>query len=245
MRVIPAPGPFNYAAFNNRAAQDAQGSILLFLNNDIEVIEKGWLREMVSHAIRPDVGAVGAKLIYANGTIQHGGVVLGVGGGVASHFYYGAHRTQPGYRDSLNVVHSVSAVTGACIAMRKEVFDSVGGFDEVNLTVGYNDVDLCLRIRERNLRIVWTPFAELYHLESASRGQDVEPEKAERLARETAYMKQRWGSLLTADPYYNLNLSLARNDYGIGPPPRWSAPWQRKSTDSITENSTYFERPSG
>lgn len=230
VRVISAPGPFNYAALNNRAARAARGEILLLLNNDVEVLERDWLREMASHALKPDVGAVGAKLIYANGTIQHAGVVLGVGGSIASHFHYGAPRAHPGYFGSLTLAHSVSAVTGACLALRREVFEAIGGLDETNLSIGYNDVDLCLRIRECGLRIVWTPFAELYHLESASRGADTTSEQTERLRQETAYMKERWGKVLAADPYYNLNVSLARNDYGVGPAPRRVQPWQREAS---------------
>jgi GT2 family glycosyltransferase len=227
-RVIQMLGKFNYAKLNNVAARAARGEVLLLLNNDIKVIGREWLQEMVTHAVRPNVGAVGAKLLYADGRIQHAGVVLGTGGNVASHFHYGAPRTHPGYFGSLNLVRSVSAVTGACLALRREVFEAVDGFDETNLSIGYNDVDLCLRIREKGLRIVWTPFSELYHLESASRGADIAPEAMERLRQETAYMKRRWGHVLEADPYYNPNLSLARNDFGIDAPPRRLHPWKRE-----------------
>jgi GT2 family glycosyltransferase len=206
VRILSAPGPFNYAALNNRAAAEARGDILLLLNNDIEVISAGWLRELVSQALRPDVGAVGAKLLYADDTLQHGGVVLGLGG-VAGHYLTGAGRDDAGNSGSLGLVREVSAATAACLALRRGVFEAVGGFDAANLPVAFNDVDLCLRIRAAGWRILWTPFAELYHLESASRGSDLTAEKARRFAGEVAHMQRRWGATLAGDPFGNPNLN--------------------------------------
>ena len=212
VRVLPLPGPFNYASINNQAVAEAAGEIIVLLNNDTEIIAPGWLQEMVSHAVRPGVGAVGAKLLYANGTIQHAGVVLGIswrGGGVAGHIYSGEPGDAAGPFGLLSVVRSVSAVTAACLAVRRDRFLAVGGLDEENLAVDFNDVDLCLRLRAAGYRNVWTPFAVLYHKESASRGKHITAEQADRLQAETAFMRRRWSRDLDRDPYWNLNLSLS------------------------------------
>jgi len=208
VKVLHLPGPFNHSAMNNAAVTYATGSILAFLNDDIEVISPCWLREMVSLAVKHDVGCVGAKLLYRNGAIQHAGVLLGAGGaeketGVAGCFGTGESRDDPGYLGRYALTTEVSAVTAACMVVRYGVFKSVGGFDEVNLPVAFNDVDLCLRIRERGLRNVWTPFAELYHLESASCGSDISPDHIEQFREERHYMRRRWGKLLDHDPFYN------------------------------------------
>jgi GT2 family glycosyltransferase len=210
VKLLSLPGPFNYSRLNNQAVLQATGEILLLLNNDIDVIEPGWLTEMVSHAIRPEIGAVGAKLFYKNNTVQHAGVVLGTGwpGGVAGHYAVGAPRDEPGPFGSLAVLRSVSAVTGACLAVRRELYNAVGGLDEDNLAVAFNDIDFCLRLREQGYRNVWTPFAELYHYESISRGDDLSGEKLARFQKEVAYMRKRWGSALDEDPYWNPHLSL-------------------------------------
>ncbi len=213
VRVLPAPGVFNYAAMNNQAAAEARGEVLALLNNDIAVRAPGWLREMVAHAIRPDIGAVGAKLLYPNGTLQHAGVVTGIGD-VAGHIHRGAPDTE-----QLRV-RSVAAVTAACVVLKRELFLSVGGFDEAALPVSYNDVDLCLRLRARGLRIVFTPDAALDHYESLSRGDDKSPEHAARARREVAVMRQRWGADLMDDPYYSPNLSLQSEAGGLAFPPR-------------------------
>ncbi|MGI9129534.1 MAG: glycosyltransferase family 2 protein [Roseomonas sp.] len=227
VKILDLQGPFNYSRLNNRARQEASGDIILLLNNDIDVIAPGWLTEMVSHAIRPDVGAVGAKLLYRNNTIQHAGVVLGVGwpGGVAGHFGLGASRDDPGPFGSLALLRTVSAVTGACLAVRRDTYDAVGGLDEENLAVAFNDVDFCLRIRELGYRNVWTPFAELYHYESVSRGDDMSGEKLKRFQKEVGYMRQRWGRVLDADPYWNPNLSLNDASRNIAQQSRRAVPW--------------------
>lgn len=231
VRILHHPGPFNYAALNNRAVAAATGDIVLLLNNDIEVIESGWLREMVSHAIRPDVGAVGARLLYGDGRVQHGGVVLGVGThaggpGVAGHFGHGAEPDDIGYFGQLVLTREVSAVTGACLALRRDIYLQAGGLDEINLPISFNDVDLCLRIRALGFRIVWTPFAELYHLESVSRGPDSTPEQIDRAAREADYMRQRWSDVLDHDPFYNENFDRRdhhfRLRHGSAAPRSWA-----------------------
>jgi len=224
VRILPMPGPFNYARLNNQASAAARGGILVLLNNDIEVIGPDWLREMVSQCLRPAIGAVGCKLLYGDGTLQSGGTVLGVGG-VAAHYLAGAAHGGPGPSGSLALARSVSAVTAACLAVRREVFEAVGGFDEANLPVTFNDVDLCLRIRQRGWRNLWTPFAELHHLESASRGDDFSGEKLARFMREEAFMHRRWDAELAADPYWNPNLSLATAYRNLAVPPRGAKPW--------------------
>lgn len=226
VRIIAAPGPFNYADLNNRAAARARGKVLLLLNNDIKVIDGGWLRELVSHAMRHDVGAVGAKLLYADGRLQHGGIVLGVGG-VACHYRTGDRRNSAGPFGWLALARQTSALTGACLALRRSVYHEVGGLDAENLAIAFNDVDLCLRIQARGYRIIWTPAAELYHLESASRGLDLTGKNVERFHRETEVMVRRWGGALQSDPCWNLNLSLD-NAYGVPAwPPRQEKLWKR------------------
>lgn len=214
LRVVWAPGAFNFSDLSNQGAAAATGSVLLFLNNDVEVVEPGWLGELVSIALTPDIGAVGAKLLYPDGTLQHGGVILGIGG-VAGHSHLGIAGDEPGYFARMTMAHEVSAVTGACLAMRAEVFAAVGGFDAEDLTVAFNDVDLCLRVRGAGYRIVWTPFAALVHHESKSRGPEDTPEKRARFERETAVMQARWGAQLRADPYYNINLSRISGHYRL------------------------------
>lgn len=224
VRVIPFSGPFNFSAMNNHAVEQAKGEVILLLNNDIDIIGPGWLKEMVSHAVRPEVGAVGAKLLYPDNTVQHAGVVLGVGG-VANHFGHRAARRDVGYFGLLSAVRTVSAVTGACLAVRREVYEAVGGLDAVNLKVAFNDVDFCLRIRERGLRNIFTPFAELYHHESISRGSDTTPDKIERFRREVEYMQSRWHKELPTDPYYHVNFDLGFSNFQLSFPPRRVKPW--------------------
>jgi O-antigen biosynthesis protein len=168
---------------------------------------------------------VGAKLYYPNDTIQHAGTILGLGGG-ADHAFRNFGRTDPGYCNRLTLTQNLSAVTAACMVLRRRVYNEVGGLDEVNLPVAFNDVDLCLRIREHGYRVVWTPFAELYHHESISRGSDYAPEKIDRFMREIAYLKRRWASVIAHDPYYNPNLTVERCDFTLAFPPRVPLPWE-------------------
>ncbi|MBE2216306.1 MAG: glycosyltransferase, partial [Opitutaceae bacterium] len=219
IRVLHYPGAFNYSAINNTAARAARGEIVALLNNDLEVITPGWLTEMVAHACRDGVGCVGAMLYFPNDHIQHAGVVLGVGG-VAGHAFRDFPRGTEGVFNRARLVQAYSAVTAACLVVRKSVYLSVGGLDETDLAIAFNDIDFCLKVRRAGFRNIWTPFAELYHHESASRGADDTPEKRTRFDREVEVMLRRWGSELGSDPAYNPNLTLERNDFSLAIPPR-------------------------
>lgn len=240
VRVVVVPGVFNFSRLVNRGVVSSSGEVLVFLNNDVEVIHSDWLSEMVSHAIRSEVGAVGAKLYYPDDTIQHGGVILGIHhgrGAVAAHAHRLAQRGSPGYSSRLILMNRQSAVTAACLATRREVYNVVGGFDEQNLGVSFNDVDFCLRVRQAGYSILWTPNAELYHHESASRGNPLETrETADRNQRERAYMRRSWGQLLDADPYYNANLSLRSTSFSVAGTSRVRKPW-------LEFAATQWERP--
>lgn len=218
IKVVDYDHPFNYSRINNFGFEQASGDIYCLMNNDIEVITPGWLDEMVSHAVRSDVGAVGAMLYYPNDTIQHAGVVIGIGG-VAGHAYVGMPRGYPGQMGRARLTQEVSAVTAACMVVRREVMEEVGGLDE-GLKVAFNDIDLCLRIKALGYRVIWTPHAELYHHESASRGYEDTPEKQARFKKEVDFMKARWGDALERDPFYNPNLTLTAEPYGLSYPPR-------------------------
>lgn len=218
LRVVDYPGSFNFSAIVNHGVSQGVGEVLCLLNNDTEVIDPHWLNEMVSHAVREEVGAVGCMLYFPGDTIQHAGVILGVGG-VAGHAHLNLRRGSNGYLGRAGVVHNLTAVTGACITLRRKVFEEVGGMDE-SLAVAFNDIDLCLRIDALGYRNVWTPFAELYHHESASRGPDTSPEKRARFQAECEAMSRRWGELLLNDPAYNPNLSLDSFHFELAFPPR-------------------------
>lgn len=231
--VLPCPGPFNYSAINNCAARQATGEILLFLNNDTEVRHPDWLSEMVSHAMRPEIGAVGARLLFANGRVQHSGTVLGLGG-IAGHDMLFTPALSPGANDLLCVARRVSAVTAACLAVRREAFLAVGGFDEVGLRVAYNDVDLCLRLRASGLHNMVTSHAELTHKESATRGDDMSPTHRTRWESERTTMRERWGEALQSDPYFSPLLALDPPTRQLASPPRRLAPWRRVNTPSYS-----------
>jgi O-antigen biosynthesis protein len=224
VRIIRYDQPFNYSAINNFGAAKAKGSILGLINNDIDVIDPDWLSEMVSLALLPDAGAVGARLLYEDGRVQHGGIILGVGG-VANHFNHLLPREEFGYFGRSVMRSTVSAVTGACLIVRKSVFEEVNGLDEVNLPVAFNDVDFCLRIREKGYRNIWTP-TELYHLESASRGADTTPEASARFRSEVNYMIGRWSDVLKEDPFYSPNMSSENGRFLLASPPRVKQPWK-------------------
>jgi O-antigen biosynthesis protein len=217
IRLLKDPRPFNFSRLNNEAAREAQGQYLVFLNNDIEVITPEWLGEMVSHAQRPEIGAVGAKLWYPDDTVQHAGLVLVAG--LAAHAHYKRKRGDHGYFSRASLTQSLSAVTAACMCIRREVFDRVGGFDET-LAVAFNDVDLCLRIHAAGYRNLYTPYAELYHHESASRGYEDTPEKMQRFQSEADILRARWMPVLMNDPYYNPNLTLSGDPFTLAWPPR-------------------------
>jgi O-antigen biosynthesis protein len=219
VRIVRDARPFNYSALNNAAVKLASGSVVGLINNDIEVISPDWLTEMVSHALRPEVGAVGARLWYSDDTLQHAGVVLGIHG-VAGHVHRFLPRGNVGYCGRAALIQSFTAVTGACLVVRKALYEAVGGLNEVELQVACNDIDFCLRLREAGYRNIYTPYAELYHHESASRGFDDTPEKQARSAKEVAYMHQRWGDALRNDPAYSPNLTLDAEDFSLAWPPR-------------------------
>ncbi len=219
IRVLRHDAEFNYSQLNNLAAFQARGEILALLNNDLEIIHSDWLKEMVSHALRPEVGAVGAKLYYSNNTIQHAGVIVGLGG-LAGHGFKFLPRQFAGYYWKPFLTQNYSAVTGACLVLRKEVYEKVGGLNEVQLKVAFNDVDLCLKIRAQGYWIVWTPHAELYHHESVSRGADLTMRKYLRLQREIRYMQTQWATQLAADPFYHPHLTIQFEDFSLAYPPR-------------------------
>jgi len=222
-RVLTFDRPYNFSAINNYAASKTESPIICLMNNDIEVIEPDWLLEMVTHAQRPEIGAVGCKLLYPDHTIQHAGVILGVGG-VAGH----SHRHFPdfsnGYFGRLQTAQNVSAVTAACLVVRRALYDELEGFDE-RLEVALNDVDFCLRVRELGYRNLWTPHAKLIHHESQSRGLHDVPEKWQQFKKERDFMLERWGKTLKRDPYYNPNLSLEFEDFRITSYPKRHQPW--------------------
>ena len=207
---------FNYSAVNNFGVKQTKGDYILLLNNDTEVITVNWMEELLMYAQRKDVGAAGAKLYYGNKTIQHAGVVLQLGAHrTAGHSHYGQSRENLGYMGRLCYAQNVSAVTGACLLVKKSLFKEVGGLDE-SFAISLNDVDFCLKLREKGLLNVFTPFAELYHYESVSRGLDDSGEKAERYNRESAHFREKWKTVLEkGDPYYNPNFSLDRSDFAL------------------------------
>jgi glycosyltransferase involved in cell wall biosynthesis/ADP-heptose:LPS heptosyltransferase/predicted TPR repeat methyltransferase len=209
VRILSYPHPFNYSAMNNMAARDARGDYLLLLNNDTQVVQPVWLERLMAHAQRPEVGVVGPRLVFADGRLQHAGVVLGMDG-VAEHPYIGDSLHDPGYRGRAQVDRNCSAVTGACLLIRKSVYEQVGGLDEEHLAVSYNDVDLCLKVREAGYKIVWTPFATLVHHGSRTQLETARSEQASaRFRREREFMLARWLPQLASDPAHNPNLSLA------------------------------------
>lgn len=218
IRLLSYNYPFNYSAINNFAVRHADSDYILFLNNDTEVITPEWLRAMMEHLGRNEVGAVGAKLIYYNSTIQHAGVTMGITG-TAGHPFRNFPADHPGYFGLLQVARNCCAVTAACMLVKKALFDVVGGFDLDNLPIAFNDVDLCLKILEKGYLIVWTPFALLYHHESVSRGDDRvfqgDWDKYKRINSELEFMEKKWGYYLDNDPYYNPNLTRLFENYGF------------------------------
>lgn len=206
--------PFNYSQINNWAVTQAKGEYILLLNNDIEVISGEWLSSMIEHIQRPEVGAVGAQLLYPNNTIQHAGVILGIGGAAGhNHKYFPADLG--GYFSRLCTIQNLSAVTGACLLTKKKIFEQVNGLNEKHLGVSLNDVDYCLKVRQAGYLVTYTPYAKLYHHESVSRGFEDSPEKQQRFAREFAYFEHTWGKLLKQDPYYNPNLTLKAENFSL------------------------------
>jgi GT2 family glycosyltransferase len=219
IRVLRFRGPFNWSAINNFAAREATGEVLVFLNNDTVVISKDWMVELVANALRQDVGAVGARLLYADGTIQHAGVILGIEG-VAGHECVGDAPEAAGYFGRSKLLRSTAAVTGACMATRRGIFEELGGFDSLNLKVAFNDVDYCMKVRKAGYRIVYNPFATLYHLESKSRGRELSQAQQTRHRAEAIFFRSRWSEADMTDPYYNLHFErFARPFDRLRPPP--------------------------
>lgn len=232
VRILHRPGPFNFSAFNNDAAREATGDILLLVNNDLEMPQPGWWRALLLHAIRPGpapsysagaVGIVGARLLHRDGTLQHGGMVLGPEGR-ATHVLRGAPRDAWGYEGQLAVPREVSAVTGACMAIPREVWHRVGGMNE-DLPVAWNDVDLCQRVRAAGLRVMWTPDAVLTHLENETRGQDAaDPVRQARFLADAARYRAAWGAAADEDAFLNPNLAAIGGALVLVPPRR-PRPW--------------------
>lgn len=209
---------FNYSAINNFAVAHAKGEYLLFLNNDVKSINPDWLEEMLGVCQRPEVGGVGAKLIYPDNTIQHAGCVIGMGG-IAGHMFVDMPADHTGYLHKASLLQDMSAVTAACLLMKKEVFEQAGGFTE-ELAVAFNDVDLCLKVRKNGYLIVYDPYAKLYHMESKTRGAEDSKEKVRRFQTEIEYMRCHWIDILkNGDPCYNKNLSLTKWNYSLKPIP--------------------------
>jgi GT2 family glycosyltransferase len=224
VRVIRYDRPFNYSAINNFAVRQARGEMLCLLNNDTEVISPDWLEEMAGHLLQDKVGAVGARLLYADGRVQHGGVTVGPGG-CADHLHADLPRAHPGYCNRAVIAQELSAVTAACMLTWKHLFEQLGGLDEENLPIAFNDVDYCLRLGEAGYRIIYTAHAELHHHESASRGPDTTWRERRRERREINYMRTRWRERMQHDPYYNPNLSYDQPNFTLNWTPRVKKPW--------------------
>ncbi|PBQ06004.1 glycosyl transferase family 2 [Pseudomonas congelans] len=225
IRVMRDEGPFNYSALNNAAVRIANGELIGLINNDIEVISPEWLSEMVSIALQPGVGAVGARLWFPDDRLQHGGVITGLGG-VAGHSHKNLPKGAPGYFCRAELIQELSAVTAACLIIRKSTFEQVGGLEEEHLKIAFNDVDFCLKVKEAGYVNVWTPFAELYHHESATRGLEDTPQKQARFTKEIEYIKSRWPDI-QADYAYNPNLTLDYEDFSMAWPPRIQNTYER------------------
>lgn len=225
IKVIRDDRPFNYSALNNNAVKHCAGEVLVLLNNDTQVISPNWLEIMVGHVMQPGVGAVGAKLLYPDNRVQHAGVIIGFLG-VAGHAHHGLGRHDHGFFSRLALTNEFSAVTAACLAVKKEHYLSVSGLNETDLTVAFNDVDFCLRLRRRGLRNIYTPYVELYHHESATRGYEHEcPIKQARFEQECGYMLNTWGDMAAHDPAYNPNLDLEIKSFDLARKPRVSQIW--------------------
>jgi GT2 family glycosyltransferase len=205
--------PFNYSKLNNQAVEVARGDLILLLNNDVEVISPDWLGEMAGQAIRPEIGAVGACLLYPDNTIQHAGIILGIGG-IAGHSHKYYAEDHPGYFSRLKIIVNYSAVTAACLMVRRELYLKVGGLS-TELSVAFNDVDFCLKLRSEGYYNIWLPQVRLYHHESKSRGQEDTPEKLLRFNKEIEYMNKRWIKMLKNDPFYNINLTAKHEDFSL------------------------------
>lgn len=218
---------FNYSKINNFAVSQSNGDYICLLNNDTEVISRDWLEVMVGQIQQPNVGAVGIKLLYPNNTVQHAGDAVGPGG-CADHYFSGFGEDEPGYMGRAIMAQDLSAVTAACLLTSRVIYDEVGGLDEDNLEVAFNDVDYCLKVGESGRRVVFTPYAKMYHYESLSRGQDLTPEKIERAKREADFMRGRWANVMADDPFYNPNLNYSRPNFELSRFPMVRKPWLKR-----------------
>ena len=230
IRVLRQDEEFNYSRLNNCGVRNSSAEFILLMNNDVKVINSGWLEEMVGHGIQPRVGAVGARLLYPDNRVQQAGVILGAGvHGVAEVAHRGITRHDPGYFFRAILAQDLSAVGAACMLVRREVYLEVGGFEEKHLKVAFNDIDFCLKLRARGYRIVYAPEAQLYHHEHASRGTEYTEANEQRFNREIEFMKEKWKDALLVDPYYNPNLSLDGELFTLAFPPRTTKPWRSTS----------------
>ena len=225
IKIIDCSGPFNFSKINNTGVQQAKGEYICFLNNDIEITESNWLDEMVSNIVRKEVGVVGAKLLFPHNLIQHAGIVTGIAG-LAGHVYRLFPPKRKGHQGRAALVQEMTAVTAACMLTSKSLFLELGGFNESELAVAYNDLDYCLKVREQKLKVIWTPYAELVHHESVSRGYENTEEKKQRLAKEQKYILDNWSKYISNDPYYNPNLASETEDASYAFPPRVKKFWQ-------------------
>ena len=209
---------FNYSALNNFGVSHAKGEYLVLMNNDIEMITEDWLEEMLGTCQRREVGVVGAKLYYPDDTVQHAGIVVGIGGnarGIGQNMFMGLQRARSGYLHKASLALDYSAVTAACLMVKRSIYEAVGGFEE-KLAVAFNDVDFCLKVRKEGYLVVYQPRVEAYHYESKSRGSEDSPEKVARFGREIEYMRNHWiGILKNGDPYYNPNFSTVYPNYAL------------------------------
>ncbi|MEM1295029.1 MAG: glycosyltransferase family 2 protein [Verrucomicrobiota bacterium] len=227
--VLKVPGPFNFSKLNNEAVQHCDTEFIGLINNDIEANHAEWLHAMVAQAVRPEIGAVGAKLHFREGLLQHAGIFLGYLD-AAGHLFYGLPWSFYGHANRANMVQSLSAVTGACLVVNRQKYLDVGGLDEEAFAVAYNDVDLCLKLNEAGYRTLYTPFARLFHHESASRGEaEQTPERKEKVKEETRALHRKWGEVIRHDPGYNPNLTLESQECGLAFPPRRIEPWKQDS----------------
>ena len=213
-KVLPLDIPFNYSTLNNEAAKIAEGDYLVLLNNDIEILTENWLEIMLGYAQQEHIGAVGAKLYYKDDTIQHAGVILGIGG-VAGHSHKMYDRSSYGYFGRLVLNGNYGAVTAACLMVKKSKFNEVSGLNEENLSVAFNDVDFCIKLLEHGYYNVCLSTVEAYHYESKSRGEENTKSKQKRFIKEINYMKEKWSDYIESDPYYSPNLTLDREDFSI------------------------------
>jgi GT2 family glycosyltransferase len=227
VRVLRYDHPFNFSGINNFAAQGAKGAVLCLLNNDTELISPDWLEEMVGHLLQEKVGVVGAKLYYPDGRVQHAGDTVGPGG-CADHLHSFIDHDDPGYCNRAAVAQELSAVTAACMATWRDLYLRLGGLDEKNLPVAFNDVDYCLRVRKAGYRVVWTPHAELFHHESVSRGRDKSWKRKRMAEKEVRYMRHKWCQEMKNDPFYNPNFSYFSTDFSLWPAPNVKRPWLSK-----------------